>query len=201
MVELTGEFSEEVQECFQNLKVGIHVGNRVITEAHNFEEKLISIEIVMGHIEFEYQEVTEIYEFFSDIILALTNLREKLEELEKGELHIVRKEEKETEKGAKWVAKHIKKVEGQLDDEEELLEETLKEIRDVLKELRQRFIDCVHLFDVYEEKTIKKVKAELEDKEEEIKHISQNLFDFISHYARVFQTLLDELKEENEVKI
>lgn len=93
MVELTGELGEEAQEVLNDLHIGIDAGKKIATATHDFELKLLAIDNVIMHIQFNYMEHEDLNEFFMEISDELVELRDELEALKKGKIHVILEEE------------------------------------------------------------------------------------------------------------
>ena len=192
MVELTGELAEEAQEVLKDLHIGIDAGKKIVLATHDFEVKLLAIDMLIMHIQFNYMEHEDLNEFFMEISDEIVELRDTLESLEKGEVHLVLEEEAAEKRGTSWVFKHRKKVEDEIKEETDILKVDLEILHQFFKRLKEKFSQVDHLFSVDIEKaTLTEVKLELEEAEEEVKHILERLMGFFATYEKIFS---DELK-------
>ena len=133
MVDLTGELAEEAQEVLNDLHIGIDAGKKIATAAHDFEIKLLAMDKLIMHIQFNYGEHEDLTAFFGEISDEIVQLREGLEVLEKGAIHVVLNEEAADKRGAFWTLRHRKKIEEEVKEEMETDEE--KFAREIVKQM------------------------------------------------------------------
>ena len=197
MIRLKGEFGEGTKEALRDLHLGIKVGKRIISATHSFEIKLSIIESsIMNHVNFDDQYSEAFIEFFEKITYDIINMRDELEEMEKGEVHIVLEEEAAEKLGTKWILKHINKVEDDIESEIELEKELIEKIHQFIVKIKNYFIEAEHLFSMNIEKSIiKKINIESEENEDEVKHILKNLLLFVLFYEKIFEQTLNDLEE------
>ena len=196
MVDLTGELGEEAQEVLNDLHIGIDAGKKIANTTHDFETKLLAIDMLIMHINFNYMEHEDLNEFFMEISDEIVELRDELEALEKGEIHIVLEEEAAEKKGTSWILKHRKKVEDEIKEEADIDKAILQKIHQAFRSLKEKFSQVDHLFSVDIEKaTVKNVKLELEEAEEEVKHILERLMGFFVTYEKIFREELERLEK------
>lgn len=191
MVKLIGEFGEEAQEALRDLHRGIDAGKSIVTAVHDFEIKLSAVDIVIGHIEFNYSHYEGLYAFFTELSDMIVELRDELEQLEKGEIHFVLEEEAAKKKSTQWILMHRKAIEEVIKEEKEVDKQIIRKIHRAFVKLRKLFIKSEHLFSLYIRKTeIKKFKLKLEEDEEQVKHILEQLMRFIFAYEKIFKRAL-----------
>ena len=187
MVELTGELAEEAQEVLNDLHVGIDVGKHIVTATHDFETKLLATDMLFMHIDFNYSHYEDLNGFFVEVSETIVELRDELEALGKGEIHILLEEEATEKKSTKWALKHRKKIEEEIKEEIEVDINIIKKIQVALVKIRRFFEEAEHLFSIHiKTATVEKMKIELEEGEEEVKHILRTLLQFILVYEKIF---------------
>ncbi|MBT3450507.1 hypothetical protein HN652_01075 [archaeon] len=194
MVELTGMMGEEAQEVLNDLHIGIDANKKIITKTHDFEIKLLAIDMLIMHIEFNYMEHEDLNEFFKEISDKIIELREELDILEKGEIHVILEQKSAEKMGTGWILKHRKKVEDEIKKETDIEKKILQKIHQTFKILKEKFSQVDHLFSVdIENATVKETRLELEEAEEEIKHILEKLMGFFVTYNKIFRMELERL--------
>ena len=197
MVDLTGELGEEAQEVLNDLHIGIDAGKKIANTTHDFEVKLLAIDMLIMHIQFNYMEHEDLNEFFMEISDEIVELRDELEALEKGEIHVILEEEAAEKKGTSWILKHRKKIEDEIKNEADIDKAILQKIYQAFSSLKEKFSQVDHLFSVDIEKaTVKNVKLELEEAEEEVKHILERLMGFFVTYEKIFRKELERLEKK-----
>ncbi len=196
MVDLTGELGEEAKEVLNDLHFGIDAVKKIATATHDFVLKLLAIDMLIMHIKSNYAEHEDLHQFFMEISDELVELRDELEDLEKGEIHVVLDEEAAKKRGTSWILKHRKKVEDEIKEEVDIDKEILQKIHNVFMRLKEKFSQVDHLFSVDIEKaTVKNVRLELEEAEEEVKHILERLMGFFVTYENIFRKELERLEK------
>lgn len=196
MGKLTGELGEEAQEVLNDLHLGINAGKKIATTTHDFEVKLLAMDMLIMHIQFNYAEHEDLNEFFMEISDEIVKLREELEALEKGEIHVVLKEEAAEKEGVSWILKHRNKVEDEIKEEADIDKAILRRIYQVFRSLKAKFSQVEHLFTVDIGKAkVKEIKLELEEAEKEVKHILEKLMGFFVTYEKIFHEELKRLEK------
>lgn len=194
MIKLTGEYGEEAQEVLKDLHLGIDAGKNIITATHNFEIKLLAMDMLIMHINFKYEQHQDLTEFFMEISDELVRLREELSALEKGEIHVILEEKAAEKRGISWMLRHIKKVKKKIKEESDLDKAILQRVARVFQELTDKFSQVDHLFSVNLQKaTVTEIKLELEEAEKELQHILEQLLGFFITYNKIFRKELERL--------
>ena len=195
MVKLTGDFWEEAQEVLSDLHVGIDAGKKIAIATHDFETKLLAIDMLFMHIEFNYVEHEDLHQFFVEISEELVELRNELGVLEKGKIHVVLDEEAAKKIGTAWILKHRKKFKNEIKEEINIDKKILQKISLTFSSLKEKFSQVEHLFEIDVDKAIvKEVKLELKESENEVKHIIERLIGFFITYEKIFNEELNKLK-------
>ncbi|MBI2666547.1 hypothetical protein HYX13_02955 [Candidatus Woesearchaeota archaeon] len=191
MVTLTGELAEEAQQVLEDLHRGIDAGKKAVTATHDFETKLLAMDMLIMHLHFNYAEHEGLIEFFIQISECIVALRDELEALNLGEIHIIIQEEATEKKSPLWVFKHRKKVKKRIVQEQELEREMLQKVAAAWKKMYQKFQEAEELFVVDLKKIkVKEIYLELEEKHEEVKHILERLLGFFGAYQHFLQQQL-----------
>jgi len=194
MVELTGMFGEEIKLALEALHEGIDAGKKTVKATHDFESKLIAIDqlLMFVHEDYWQEDIGQLLIEISDKIKAL---REELEALEKGEIHIILEEEATKKKSAFWILKHRKKIEEEIKEEIEVSINIIKKLEATFVSIKALFVKSKHIFSVNIGKaTINKIKIELEEGEEEVKHILEKLMQFILAYEHLFTHIREDVQ-------
>jgi len=193
-MELTGEFAEEAEIALDALHHGIDTGNHIVTETHDFELKLDSFEVLIAHIDMNYDQM-EIVNFMHDIIDEIAELAADLRKFEKAEIYILHKEEAAQRHNSKWIFYHRKKIEDQIEHEEEVDREIIHLINTAFKNTKKLFRQAKHMFKIHEhEAEVVEVKLDLKEKDKEFRYIIKKLLQFFQTYERIFEKELKELE-------
>ena len=196
MVELTGELGEEAQKVLNDLHIGIDAGKKMVTATHDFEVKLLAIDMLIGHIQLNYMKHEDLTDFFMEISDEIVELRDELEALKKGEIHVILEEEAAGKKGTSWILKHRKRIDDELKEEVDIDNAILQKIHQAFRSLKEKFSQVDHLFSIDIKKaTVKTIELDLEEAEKEVKHILERLMGFFITYEKIFRKELERLEK------
>ena len=190
------EIPNMAYEALNDLKESIDIEKEIIIFNHNFENKLLAIDLIIMHFHENYSHHDDLFEVFLELGDLIEDLRKKNEIAGAGELHILLEEEAAQKKSSRWMIAHRRKFSKEKKQFRRLVKVFLKRLHETIVEVRELFTKSSNLF-FFEGKKLVKINIDLDpDEKTEITNIVETLLKVLITYEIFFKEELKKLENK-----
>lgn len=83
------DYQGHIELFMEQINEHIDENKKIVSQTHSFSEKILAMLDLFLHLDMQYEEYSELHDFFNDISDVIYQLSAHMEKIRRGEIHIV----------------------------------------------------------------------------------------------------------------